>query len=304
MPLQRAAVRPALGGLETIHAHGNTSTTETIDLAQGNVHTATLDANCTFTFTGATNGKSCSFTLRLTQDGTGSRTATWPASVAWPGASTPTLATAAASVDEFVFETGDGGTTWFGHHITRTAVAAIATDTLWDAKGDLAGGTGANTAARLAVGSNGQVLTADSAATTGMKWAAAGSGADFGTQAAAVATEETTTSTSYTDLTTTGPSVTVTIGASGKAKVTASAQLSNSTANTYSGVGVVISGANTVAATTYMLDSGAANAPHAFSRTKVLTGLSTGATTFKLQYIAEAGTAKFAVREIIVEPVL
>jgi hypothetical protein len=47
----------------------------------------------------------------------------------------------------------------------------VATDSIWDAKGDLAGGTGSNTAARLPVGSNGQVLTADSAETTGMKWA-------------------------------------------------------------------------------------------------------------------------------------
>jgi len=47
----------------------------------------------------------------------------------------------------------------------------VATDAIWDAKGDLAGGTGSNTAARLAVGTNGQVLTADSAETTGMKWA-------------------------------------------------------------------------------------------------------------------------------------
>lgn len=53
----------------------------------------------------------------------------------------------------------------------------VATDVIWDAKGDLAGGTGANTAARLAVGTNGRVLTADSAETTGMKWAPAGGGA-------------------------------------------------------------------------------------------------------------------------------
>lgn len=46
----------------------------------------------------------------------------------------------------------------------------VATDPIFDAKGDLAVGTGADTAARLAVGSNGQVLTADSAEATGVKW--------------------------------------------------------------------------------------------------------------------------------------
>jgi hypothetical protein len=49
----------------------------------------------------------------------------------------------------------------------------IATDVLWDAKGDLAGGTGADTAAKLTVGTNDYVLTADSAEATGMKWAEA-----------------------------------------------------------------------------------------------------------------------------------
>lgn len=48
---------------------------------------------------------------------------------------------------------------------------SVATDAIWDAKGDLAVGTGADTAARLAVGSNGQVLTADSSQSTGAKWA-------------------------------------------------------------------------------------------------------------------------------------
>ena len=40
-----------------------------------------------------------------------------------------------------------------------------------DAKGDLIGGTGADTFARLAVGANNTVLTADSSTTTGLKWA-------------------------------------------------------------------------------------------------------------------------------------
>jgi hypothetical protein len=45
-----------------------------------------------------------------------------------------------------------------------------------DAKGDLIAATGADTPARLAVGTNGQVLTADSTASTGLAWATAASG--------------------------------------------------------------------------------------------------------------------------------
>jgi hypothetical protein len=52
--------------------------------------------------------------------------------------------------------------------VTNSMATAI------DAKGDLVPGTGADTFARLAVGANGTVLTADSAEATGLKWAAAG----------------------------------------------------------------------------------------------------------------------------------
>ena len=48
--------------------------------------------------------------------------------------------------------------------------------TLIDAKGDLIVGSAADTAARLAVGTNNYVLTADSAAANGIKWAAAAGG--------------------------------------------------------------------------------------------------------------------------------
>jgi len=49
-------------------------------------------------------------------------------------------------------------------------------ETLIDAKGDLVVGSADNTAARLAVGTNGFVLTADAAEATGVKWAASSGG--------------------------------------------------------------------------------------------------------------------------------
>jgi hypothetical protein len=48
--------------------------------------------------------------------------------------------------------------------------------TAFDAKGDLIGGTGADTFAKLTVGANDTVLTADSSTATGLKWAAPAAG--------------------------------------------------------------------------------------------------------------------------------
>jgi hypothetical protein len=46
--------------------------------------------------------------------------------------------------------------------------------TIFDVKGDLIAASAPDTAARLAAGANGTILTADSGETTGLKWAAAG----------------------------------------------------------------------------------------------------------------------------------
>jgi len=91
-------------------ATDNTSTAYTIDLVNGTVQILTLTGNCTYTFPTATAGKS--FILIQKQDGTGSRTVTWPAVVKWPGGTAPTLTSTASKADKFVF-TADG-TNWLG----------------------------------------------------------------------------------------------------------------------------------------------------------------------------------------------
>jgi hypothetical protein len=69
--------------------------------------------------------------------------------------------------DVLVFDTATS--TWVAEAPAASGIA----ETLLDAKGDLIVASAADTAARLAVGTNGHVLTADSGETTGVKWAAA-----------------------------------------------------------------------------------------------------------------------------------
>jgi hypothetical protein len=92
-------------------AVGNTGATETLDLTTANFFSATLDQACVFTFSNPPgSGDFGTFVLELTNGG--AFAITWPVSVDWPGGTAPTLT--AAGVDQLVFTTRDGGTTWFG----------------------------------------------------------------------------------------------------------------------------------------------------------------------------------------------
>lgn len=112
------------GGEATVQAHGNFGATETIDLSLGNAHWGTLNAACTFTFSGATNLKDCGFTLELIEDGTGGWSPTWPGSVVWLGGTMPVHTTTLGTTTIYAFFSRDGGTTWVGGQLGAGATFA------------------------------------------------------------------------------------------------------------------------------------------------------------------------------------
>ena len=78
------------------------ATAMVIDCALSNVYTIAMTANVTtaMTFSNLKDGQTIN--VFLTQDATGSRTMTWPASFKWPGASAGVLSTGANDVDLLV----------------------------------------------------------------------------------------------------------------------------------------------------------------------------------------------------------
>jgi hypothetical protein len=102
---------------DTVVALGNTGASQTITCTSGNVFTATLTGNCTFTLSAPIATGSSSFTLILTNDATASRTVAWSGGTfKFPnGSASLSRTTAANGVDVWVFFTPDGGTTWYGN---------------------------------------------------------------------------------------------------------------------------------------------------------------------------------------------
>lgn len=78
-----------------------------IDLSLGKKFRVTLTDDRTFTISNDVTGKT--FILRIEQDGTGTRLATFWAGLIWAGGSAPTLSTTGGEADEFGFNITDGG---------------------------------------------------------------------------------------------------------------------------------------------------------------------------------------------------
>jgi len=106
----------AVGYADTITALGNTGTAINIDITSGNVFSATLTGNCTFTLRYPVATGSSSFTLILTNDATASRTVAWSGGTfKFPGgAASLSRTTTANAIDVWFFFTPDGGTTYYG----------------------------------------------------------------------------------------------------------------------------------------------------------------------------------------------
>jgi len=92
----------------------SSSAAATLNMREGTNFLHDLTENVTYTFSNpAASGNASAFTLKVIQDST-ARAITWPSSVDWPAATAPTLTATDNGVDMFVFQTIDGGTTWYG----------------------------------------------------------------------------------------------------------------------------------------------------------------------------------------------
>ena len=101
---------------ETFATITSSSGAATINCEAGNVFSHTLTENTTYTFSNPpSSGTAYGFTLKVIQDASASGyTVTWPSAVDWTYGYAPNLSSGASQVDQFVFYTHDGGTTWYG----------------------------------------------------------------------------------------------------------------------------------------------------------------------------------------------
>lgn len=196
------------------------------------------------------------------------------------------------------------GEIWLDTDGTLAETAYIA-NSIVDAKGDLITATADNTPIKLTRGTDGQYLQTDSTTATGLKWATVSSSPTG--SSASVTTRQSTTSASFGDLATSGPSVTLTTGTKVLVIVTATMDNNNVQGAGSAEVDFAISGAFTRSASSEtcikMTDgpSMAVGKGVRFSAATHLTGLTAGSNTFTAKYRSpESGAIFFSNRSIFV----
>jgi hypothetical protein len=182
------------------------------------------------------------------------------------------------------------GTGISGGGTSGTVTVTNSMATAIDAKGDLIAGTGADAFSRLAIGTNNQVLTADSTAATGMKWAtpAGGGGKVLQVVMGTTATSKTISTSTLTDSNLTA-SITPT-SATSKVLVLLSQQIYNSrTGSDAFCQGAILRGATQILYNSYVGGEGRAGAStllefmHTWSPVYLDSPATTSATTYKTQ---------------------
>jgi len=149
------------------------------DVTTATLNSVTLTGNCTFTFPTAAAGKG--FAIQLTQDSTGSRTATWPATVKWSNGTAPTLSTTPGHADVVSFLCTDGST-WLGNHVPPSTSGGSSGGTstkaiLWSGADAVASMTQANWNTLSSWGFDGVIaVMGGSGQPAGLPWGPAASG--------------------------------------------------------------------------------------------------------------------------------
>lgn len=137
----------------------------------------------------------------------------------------------------------------------------------------------------------------------GSAWATLAPGPITNVQSATVNTQQSTSSTSYTDLATSGPTVTITTGTT--ALVIISATFLQAGADAGLLASFAVSGATTLSASDDNGISGIGTSTERYgqmssSRAFILTGLTGGSNTFTMKYRVTASTASFLRRSLVV----